>query len=121
MVRPAGGEGLLGRLPADWLVANLATYWATGNTAPALRLYREAARGRRTAAAAAARVPVPTAVADFPGEVGRMPGMFVRHKYPRLVAHTAQPRGGHFAALEEPALLAADLRAAVGLLLACPA
>ena len=111
---PRGGARLLQRFSADWLVANVATYWATGNAGPALRLYYEAARSRRFAAAAAARVAVPTAVADFPWELGRMPGAFVRYKYPRLVAHTAMPRGGHFAALEEPALLAADVRSAVG-------
>jgi hypothetical protein len=118
---PRPGPRLADRAPADWLLANLATYWATGNAGPALRLYHEAARSRRFAAAAAASVPVPAAVADFPWEVGRMPGRFARYKFPRLVAHTAQPRGGHFAALEEPGLLAADLRAAVPALRAAAA
>ena len=110
---PRAGPRLRDRVPMDWLVANLATYWATGNAGPSLRLYYEAAHSRRFASAAVGRVPVPAAVADFPWELGRMPSLFVRHKFPRLIAHTVQPRGGHFAALEEPGLLAADLRAAV--------
>jgi pimeloyl-ACP methyl ester carboxylesterase len=55
------------------------------------------------------RIEVPTGVAAFPREVVRAPRSAVARKYD-LVHWTDMPTGGHFPALEEPALLAADIR-----------
>ena len=48
-------------------------------------------------------------MAAFPGEVMRTPRSAVARKYD-LVHWTAMPTGGHFPALEETDLLAADIR-----------
>jgi hypothetical protein len=58
------------------------------------------------------RVEVPTGVAMFPGEylIGRVPREWAERSY-NIQYWTEMPRGGHFAALEEPALLGEDLRA----------
>jgi epoxide hydrolase len=54
-------------------------------------------------------VEVPTGVADYPGEVLRWPRSWVERQY--NVTHWAtMPRGGHFAAMEQPVLFADDLR-----------
>jgi pimeloyl-ACP methyl ester carboxylesterase len=98
------------KFPIDWLVSNVQLYWATGAAASSLRLYRESLDSPRFTAAMHAAVDTTTAVADFPFEMLRVPEVFARHRFRDLVSYTRMPRGGHFAALEEPALLAADVR-----------
>ena len=61
-------------------------------------------------------VRVPTAYASFPKEILHAPRAWVEAVYPNLVRWTTMPAGGHFAALEEPEALAADIRAFVKLL-----
>lgn len=57
------------------------------------------------------RVEVPTAIAVFPHDLGgRPPREWVERTY-NLTRYTTMPRGGHFAAREEPGLLADDLAA----------
>jgi microsomal epoxide hydrolase len=115
LVRRSRAPGGLQQLPADWrpdpsyFLALVELVWARGHVAPSLRFYAEALQSDRFAAAMLARVDVPTAVADFPFELGRVPSSLLRFRFPRLVRQRAMPRGGHFAALEEPELLAQDL------------
>lgn len=52
---------------------------------------------------------VPTGVAAFPNEVLYIPRSWARKKYANIVSFNFMPRGGHFAAFEEPELLAADI------------
>lgn len=59
---------------------------------------------------ASARVDVPTGVALFPRELIKSPRAWVAQRF-NLVRWSLQARGGHFAALEMPQLLLADLRA----------
>ena len=54
------------------------------------------------------RIEVPTGVTDFPGERARSPRAWIEERY-NLVHFTTQPRGGHFAAMEQPELFAADV------------
>jgi microsomal epoxide hydrolase len=54
---------------------------------------------------------VPTAYAAFPKEILHPPRSWVTAVYPNLRRWTPMPAGGHFAALEEPEALAADIRA----------
>ena len=56
------------------------------------------------------RVRVPTALAAFPREIIRTPREWVEQSY-NLQRWTDMPRGGHFAALEEPEMLVEDIRA----------
>ena len=58
-----------------------------------------------------ARVDVPTAVANFPGELAQPPRAWVERQF-NLVHWTFPERGGHFAALEAPELFVDDVRAA---------
>jgi pimeloyl-ACP methyl ester carboxylesterase len=55
-------------------------------------------------------VEVPTAVARFPREIYRPPRAWVEAAFD-LRRWTVIPRGGHFAALEQPQLLVEDVRA----------
>ena len=44
-----------------------------------------------------------------------LPEKWVKTKYPNLISYSYMPRGGHFAAFEEPELLAQDICKFVGL------
>jgi pimeloyl-ACP methyl ester carboxylesterase len=81
-------------------------YWHTNAMAPSFRPYHDGyARPARTP-----RVTVPTAVAVFPGDLARPPRAWAERTYD-VRRYTVMPRGGHFAAWEEPDLLADDIAA----------
>ncbi len=92
------------RFTKDQLLTNIMLYWATESMPSAVRLYFESRRrGRRPE-----RVEAPTAVAVFPGEIFFSPRKWVEARY-NVVQWTEMPRGGHFAAMEEPELFVKDV------------
>lgn len=52
---------------------------------------------------------MPVGCAVFPHELFYVPESLIRDKYANLIHFNHLPRGGHFAAFEEPALLADDI------------
>ncbi len=90
----------------DDLLTNVMLYWATGSAASSARIYYENQR----ATPGGGRVEVPTACAVFPKELLLPPRRWVEAGH-NLKRWTEMPRGGHFAALEEPQLLVDDIRA----------
>ncbi|MFJ9348421.1 epoxide hydrolase family protein [Streptomyces sp. NPDC101237] len=101
-----GGE-LSTRFSDDFVLTQASLYWFTGTISTSFRPYYEYAHDltRRVR-----RVEVPTALAQFPADLARPPRSWAERTY-HLTRHTVQPRGGHFAAHEEPALLADDITA----------
>lgn len=93
----------------DQLLTNISIYWFTGNITSSLRLYKERLRATPPLAAGQ-RIPTPFGYAAFPKEIFRPPREFAERVY-NVRRWTEMPRGGHFAAMEQPALLAADIRA----------
>ncbi|XP_067008637.2 juvenile hormone epoxide hydrolase 2 [Anabrus simplex] len=106
--------GLTKKYSLTDLLDNVMIYWVTGSITTSMRLYSEFFRFENLALKMDS-VPcvVPTACAVFPHELGYSPESFMRDKYPNLVKYTHLPRGGHFAAFEEPELLAEDIWSAV--------
>ena len=89
----------------DALLTNLMIYWVTETAGSAARMYLEDARAEGSPAA---RSGVPAGISLFPREA-----QFPREWAERSlnVQHFAKmPRGGHFAALEEPELFVQELR-----------
>lgn len=101
------------RFGRDRLLTNISVYWFTGTITSACRLYREARLAARRTAAAPGRLETPTAAAIFPAELAIPPRRWAEAAY-NLVRWTEMPRGGHFAAMEEPDLLVDDIRAFFG-------
>ena len=91
----------------DQLIDNLMMYWLTGTAHSSARMYYETTKSGNFAASGG-RVEVPTACARFPREIIRPPRSWVEQVY-NVVRWTEMPRGGHFAAMEEPDLLAPDM------------
>lgn len=91
----------------DQILANVTLYWVTETITSSTRIYYES---RHTPASRPVRyVEVPTAVAVFPKEIYFVPRRWAESRY-NIVRWTMMPRGGHFAALEEPELLVDDVR-----------
>ena len=103
------GGDLGRRFTRDELLAHVMIYWVTRSALSSARLYWEVER-RPLHFGPGERVRVPCAVARFPLEAPFPPRSFIERGYD-LVRFTEMPRGGHFAAWEEPQLLADDLRA----------
>ena len=96
------------RFSKDILLANVTLYWLTETIHSSVRLYAEG-RADPLRFEPGERIRVPTAVARFPKEAPFPPREWVERVYD-VVRWTEMPRGGHFAAMEEPELLAEDVR-----------
>jgi pimeloyl-ACP methyl ester carboxylesterase len=94
------------RFTKDELLTNVTLYWVTQTGTSSTRIYFE----NRVATGNPGKVTVPTACALFPKEITVPPRKWVEARY-NLVRWTEMPRGGHFAALEQPELLVNDVRA----------
>lgn len=105
-----GGDPLT-RFPIDLLLDNIMVYWLTGTAGTATWLYRGAAQQQPRALPDGARVETPTAFAAFPADIAPTPPREWVERAFNLRRYTTMPRGGHFAALEEPDLLVDDIRA----------
>ena len=95
----------------DELLTNIMLYWVTQSGASSARIYYENQRAKPPQG----RVQVPTACAVFPKEISIAPRRWVEAQY-NVTRWTEMPRGGHFAAMEEPTLLAEDIRGFFGTL-----
>ena len=97
------------RFSKDELLTHLTLYWVTGTINSANRLYYERDHEPRFLGPGQ-RVEVPSAVTIFPRDIDRPPREWGERAY-NVQRWTEMPRGGHFAAMEEPELLAEDIRA----------
>lgn len=93
------------RFTKDELLTNVMIYWTTASITSSTRIYYESRQNPRDRG----KVEVPTAVAIFPGEIFFSPRKWVEAAY-NVQQWTEMPRGGHFAALEEPELFVEDVR-----------
>jgi microsomal epoxide hydrolase len=97
------------RFSKDQLLTNIMLYWVPETANSSCRLYCETMRSSKFPPTDF-RVEVPTGCAIFPRELIRPPRAWVEKLY-NVQRWTPMPRGGHFAAMEEPALLVEDVRA----------
>lgn len=90
----------------DVLLTNLMFYWAPESAASSARIYYEARRD--PGAFMYPKVEVPTGVAVFPKEPWRVPRNWAEQRF-NITRWTELPKGGHFAALEQPGLLSKEI------------
>ncbi len=95
----------------DTLLTNIMVYLVTGtfNTASWI-YYGRREEGGRLLSKEDKRVEVPTAAALFPAELLSWPPRSYVERVYNIAQWTEMPRGGHFAALEQPDLLIDDIR-----------
>jgi len=92
----------------DDMLANLTLYWATGAIGSSFWPYYARMHGPWPIPEGA--IPVPTGYVEFPKEILRPPRSVAERVYSDIRRWTVMPKGGHFAALEQPAALAHEIR-----------
>jgi pimeloyl-ACP methyl ester carboxylesterase len=95
-------------LSRDDILDNVTLYWLTKTALSAARLYWES----KLAFFAPKGVTIPTAVSVFPDELYPAPRSWAEKAYPNLIHYNRLPKGGHFAAWEQPDAMTSELRAA---------
>ena len=95
----------VGALGADRILDDVMFYWLPAAGASSARLYWESFAGRNRPT-----VKVPTGVSIFPKEILRPPRSWVEPHFSDLRYWGTPPRGGHFAAFEQPELFVEELR-----------
>jgi pimeloyl-ACP methyl ester carboxylesterase len=93
-------------LTRDDVLDNVTLYWLTKTAVSSARLYWES----KLAFFAPKHVLVPTAISVFPDEIYAAPRSWAERAYPKLIHFNELPKGGHFAAWEQPDMFAAELR-----------
>jgi len=96
----------------DQLITNAMIYVMTGSFTTGAWYYRALMEGGGVVLGDGQRCEVPTAFANFPGEaLYKAPPRSWADRAYNIKRWTDQPRGGHFAAMEQPDLFVADVRA----------
>jgi epoxide hydrolase len=91
----------------DALLTNVALYWFTGTAGSAARLYYESITSGAVSPPPITHIPV--GVGDYPQEIIVAPRRWVERDN-NIIHWSELPRGGHFAAMEEPELFVDDVR-----------
>ena len=85
---------------------NVTLYWFTGTAISSARLYEE----NKLNFFAPKHVAIPVAVSVFPDEIYAAPQSWTAKAYPQLIHYNRLPKGGHFAAWEQPQVFSEELR-----------
>jgi pimeloyl-ACP methyl ester carboxylesterase len=95
-------------LTRDDILDNITLYWLTSTGVSSARLYWE----NKLNFFAPKHVAIPVAVSVFPDEIYAAPRSWAEKAYPKLIHYNRLPKGGHFAAWEQPELFNPEVRAA---------
>ena len=101
-------DGQAEGLTRDDILDNITLYWLTNTAVSSARLYWE----NKTVFFAPQGVTVPVAVSAFPDELYQAPRSWSERAFPKLIHYNRLPKGGHFAAWEQPETFTKELRAA---------
>ena len=101
-------DGKTEGLTRDDILDNITFYWLTKTGVSSARLYWE----NKLAFFAPKNVQIPVAVSVYPEEIYAAPRSWVEKAFPKLIYFNKLPKGGHFAAWEQPAFFVSDVSAA---------
>jgi pimeloyl-ACP methyl ester carboxylesterase len=95
-------------LTRDDIIDNITFYWLTNTGVSSARLYWE----NKQAFFAPQNIKIPVAVSVYPDEIYAAPRSWVEKAFPKLIYFNKLPKGGHFAAWEQPVFFVSHVRAA---------
>jgi pimeloyl-ACP methyl ester carboxylesterase len=95
-------------LSRDDVLDNITLFWLTNTAISAARIYWE----NKLPFFTAKGVTIPAAVSVFPDELYQPPRSWAERAFPQLLHYNRLPKGGHFAAWEQPELFTGEMRAA---------
>lgn len=93
-------------LTRDDVLDNITLYWVTNTGVSSARLYWE----NKLNFFAPKHVAIPVAVSVFPDEIYAAPQSWTEKAYPKLIHYNRLPKGGHFAAWEQPQVFSEEIR-----------
>jgi microsomal epoxide hydrolase len=96
-------------VPRDDMLANITLYWVTGAIGSSFWPYH-ARLHRPWPVPPGASVNVPMGYAEFPREILRPPRSLAARTFSDIRRWTTLGKGGHFAAMEQPEVLAHEIR-----------
>jgi pimeloyl-ACP methyl ester carboxylesterase len=99
-------DGQTEGLTRDDILDNITLYWLTNTGISSARLYWE----NKVAFFAPKQVKIPVAVSVFPDDIHAAPRSWAEKAYSNLIHYNRLPKGGHFAAWEQPQFLIEELR-----------
>jgi pimeloyl-ACP methyl ester carboxylesterase len=106
-------DGKTEGLTRDDILDNVTLYWLTNTAVSSARLYWDTNQVSNGGGFFDVRgVKIPVAVSAFPDEIYAAPRTWAEKAYPKLIHYNRLPKGGHFAAWEQPELFTEELRAA---------
>ena len=91
-------------------MANVSLYWFTGAIGSSFWPYYARMHGPWPIPTGGT-VDVPMGYCAFPKEIVRPPQSLAQKMYTNIQRWTVMPKGGHFAAMEQPEALASEIRA----------
>jgi len=95
-------------LTRDDILDNITLYWLTNTAISSSRLYWE----NKFGFVSPKNVGIPVAVSVYPDEIYTVSKRWAEKAYPKLIHYNQLPKGGHFAAWEQPELFVSELRTA---------
>lgn len=98
-------------LTPDDVLDNVTLYWLTNTAISSARLYWDNAHFPSGGFFDPRGIKIPVAVSAFPDEIYQAPQSWAEKAYPKLIHYNRPPKGGHFAAWEQPELFTDELRA----------
>jgi pimeloyl-ACP methyl ester carboxylesterase len=100
-------DGVPEGLTREDILENVSLYWLTNTAVSSARLYWEYKGGFFDVR----NVTIPVAVSAYPDEIYQAPRSWAEKAYPKLIYYNRLPKGGHFAAWEQPESFTTELRA----------
>src|SRR6266566_2413550 len=103
-------NGVAEGLTRDDVLDNITLFWLTNTGVSAARLYWEYNLSDKLSFFSPKGVKLPVAVSAFPDELTQAPRSWAELAYPNLIHYNRLPKGGHFAAWEQPKPFVNELR-----------
>jgi pimeloyl-ACP methyl ester carboxylesterase len=97
-------------LARDDVLDNVTYYWFTKTAVSSARLYWENRMTAKLGFFDVKGITIPVAVSVFPDEIYAAPQSWAEKAYPKLIHYNKLPKGGHFAAWEQPEYFVTEMR-----------
>jgi pimeloyl-ACP methyl ester carboxylesterase len=98
-------------LTRDDILDNITLYWLTNTAVSTARSYWDYGATAKKGFFDVKGATVPVAVSAFPDEIYTAPRSWTEKAYPKLIHYNKLPKGGHFAAWEQPKFYSEEVRA----------
>jgi pimeloyl-ACP methyl ester carboxylesterase len=103
-------DGRTEGLSRDDVLDNVTLYWLTNTAISSARLYWDNVHPPTGGFFDARGIRIPVAVSAYPDELYQAPRSWAEKAYPKLIHYNKLPKGGHFAAWEQPASFVSEMR-----------